>query len=48
MADAIRVADIANEQRKAAIRAARKEREERYQRCKLSALAIPDPVRSMA
>jgi small subunit ribosomal protein S2 len=30
MADAIRVADIANEQRKAAIRAARKEREERY------------------
>jgi small subunit ribosomal protein S2 len=32
MADAIRVADIANEQRKAAIRAARKEREERYQK----------------
>lgn len=30
MQDAIRVADIANEQRKAAIRAARKEREERY------------------
>ncbi|MEE3464930.1 MAG: 30S ribosomal protein S2, partial [Candidatus Enteromonas sp.] len=30
MVDAIRVADIANEQRKAAIRQARKEREERY------------------
>ncbi|MDO5330609.1 MAG: 30S ribosomal protein S2 [Bacillota bacterium] len=30
MVDAIRVADIANEQRKAAIRAARKAREERY------------------
>jgi len=30
MADAIRVADVANEQRKAAIRAARKEREERF------------------
>ncbi len=30
MADAIRVADIANEQRRAAIRQARKEREERY------------------
>ncbi|MCI2110905.1 MAG: 30S ribosomal protein S2 [Bacilli bacterium] len=32
MKDAIRVADIANEQRKAAIRAARREREERYAR----------------
>ena len=32
MVDAIRVADIANEQRKAAIRQARKEREERYQK----------------
>jgi small subunit ribosomal protein S2 len=32
MKDAIRVADIANEQRKAAIRQQRKEREERYQK----------------
>ena len=39
MDDAIRVADIANEQRKAAIRQARKEREERYQRLQAERLA---------
>ena len=39
MDDAIRVADIANEQRKAAIRQARKEREERYQKMQAERLA---------
>lgn len=39
MADAIRVADIAHEQRKAAIRQARKEREERYAKMQAERLA---------
>lgn len=39
MVDAIRVADIANEQRKAAIRQARKEREERYQKMQAERMA---------
>ncbi|MBQ1878968.1 MAG: 30S ribosomal protein S2 [Bacilli bacterium] len=39
MVDAIRVADIANEQRKAAIRQARKEREERYAKMQAERMA---------
>ncbi len=39
MVDAIRVADIANEQRKAAIRQARKEREERFAKMQAERLA---------